>query len=56
MDWTKIILALIAILAVGVVIKVVITKNSSTRKVVQKNNYAQGDIVAGDKTTNNINK
>ena len=56
MDWTKIILAIIAIFAVGIVVKVVITNNSSTRKVVQKNNYAQGDIVAGDKTTNSINK
>ena len=56
MDWTKIMLAIIALFVVGAVIKVVITKNSSTRKVVQKNNTAQGDIVAGDKTTNNINK
>lgn len=56
MDWTRIILALIAIFAAGIVIKKVITKNTSIQKVVQKNNTAQGDIVAGDKTTSNINK
>jgi hypothetical protein len=56
MDWTQIILALIAILATGFAIKIAITKNTSIRKVVQNNNTAKGDIVAGDKTTNNINK
>ena len=56
MDWTKIILAIIAIFATGFAIKKVITKNTSIRKVVQNKNKVQGDIVAGDKTTNNINK
>lgn len=56
MDWNQIILALIAILATGFVIKIVITKKTSIRKIVQNNNTAQGDIVAGDKTTNNTYK
>lgn len=52
MDWTKITLALIALLAAGLAVRIVIKSNSSSKKIVQKNNTVKGDIVGRDKITN----
>jgi hypothetical protein len=60
MNWSEIILAVIAaivaIVSGGIVIKSVSKNRSinkkSTRIVSQKNNVAQGDIIAGDSVKN----
>lgn len=60
MDWTKIILGVLALFAAGLTFKIIsrkISKRSSSFKIVsQKNNIAQGDIVAGDKISKHNNK
>ena len=50
---TEIIIALIALFAVGVVIKVVYKKNKKSNKVNQKNIHIEGggDVVGRDKIT-----
>jgi hypothetical protein len=57
MDWStvgKVLLALVAAIAGGLVIKVAVSRRTSRRTeirfVSQKNNVAGGDIVAGDST------
>ncbi len=60
MEWTKVILAIIALLAAGFTFKFISnkkSKNNSFFKIVsQKNNTAKGDIVAGDKISKHKNK
>jgi len=60
MDWNEIgkwaLAALGALAAAGIVFKLAINRKSSSTKVVQKGNFAGGDIVAGNKTTNSNNK
>lgn len=61
MNWSEItmavIAAIVAIVTGGIAIKKITNSNSrekkSTRIVSQKNNIAQGDIVAGDSIKNN---
>jgi hypothetical protein len=52
MDWTRIILAIIAFLGTGLAINLVLKISSKT--ITQNNNNVKGDIVAGNKVTNNI--
>lgn len=48
LDLTQIILGLIALLAVGLVVTIKLYINNKSKKTIQKNIKAKGDVAGGD--------